>query len=49
MSPCVCVLCHDHDDVLDGMTERTVEQVKEHGWQVMMIPADELGPGLAFS
>lgn len=46
---CHCVLCHDYGDGLDSMAERTVVQVREHGWQVVMIPADGQGPGWAFT
>jgi hypothetical protein len=31
------------------VTEQTVAQVREYGWQVMMIPADDNGPGWAFT
>ena len=31
------------------MTERTIEQVREHGWQVILIPSDDSGPGWAFT
>jgi hypothetical protein len=47
--PCRCVLCHDYGDEIGPVTEQTVEQVREYGWQVMMIPADDNGPGWAFT
>jgi hypothetical protein len=31
------------------MDLRTVEQVQEHGWSVVMVPADEEGPGFAYT
>ena len=45
---CRCVLCLD-PGVLDDVTQLTVEQVEKHGWQVTMIPADEQGPGWAYT
>jgi hypothetical protein len=47
--PCRCVLCHEYGDELGPVTEETIAQVREHGWQVMMIPADDNGPGWAFT
>ncbi|MEV5571286.1 DUF4262 domain-containing protein [Spirillospora sp. NPDC052269] len=46
---CRCVLCHDYGDENDPITEQTIRQVREHGWQVILIPADDLGPGWAFT
>lgn len=31
------------------MTQQTIAQIQEHGWQVMMIPGDDDGPGWAFT
>ncbi|MER6146060.1 DUF4262 domain-containing protein [Streptomyces sparsogenes] len=31
------------------MDLRTVEQVEEHGWSVVMVPTDDEGPGFAYT
>nr|WP_234048430.1 DUF4262 domain-containing protein [Streptomyces liliifuscus] len=48
---CRCVICHDYGDrdEADRMDLWTVEQVREHGWSVVMVPADEEGPGFAYT
>jgi hypothetical protein len=48
---CPCLICRDHGDraQLDAVDRNTVEHVEEHGWSVMQIPEDELGPGWAFT
>jgi Domain of unknown function (DUF4262) len=46
---CRCVLCHDYGDEIEPITERTIEQIREHGWQVIMIPPDDNGPGWSFT
>ncbi|MEV0180003.1 DUF4262 domain-containing protein [Streptomyces sp. NPDC050625] len=48
---CRCVICHDYGDrdEADRLDLRTVEQVQEHGWSVMMVPADDEGPGFAYT
>ena len=48
-APCRCVLCHDYGDEIGPVTEQTIVQVRESGWQVMMIPADDDSPGWAFT
>jgi hypothetical protein len=50
-SACRCVICHDYGDrgEADHLDVRTVEQVEEHGWSVVMVPADEEGPGFAYT
>jgi hypothetical protein len=45
---CHCVVCHPID-TLDSRTHKTVDTVAEHRWQVTMIPADDQGPGWAFT
>jgi hypothetical protein len=47
--PCRCVLCHDYDGEIGPITEQTIARIREYGWQVMMIPADDNGPGWAFT
>ncbi|MER7719627.1 DUF4262 domain-containing protein [Streptomyces flaveolus] len=48
---CRCVLCHDYGDrgEADPMDRRTIQQVEEHGWSVVMVPADDEGPGFAYT
>jgi hypothetical protein len=48
---CHCVLCHDYGDRdnRDPVQTATVRNVEEHGWSVLMIPADEHGPGFAYT
>ncbi|MGW5156381.1 DUF4262 domain-containing protein [Nonomuraea wenchangensis] len=48
LSACHCVLCDAPGD-LDRRTQATVEKVQEYGWQVVMIPHGEHGPGWAFT
>jgi hypothetical protein len=45
---CHCVICQ-HVGALDSRTQATVDTVTQSGWQVMMIPADDQGPGWAFT
>ncbi|MFJ1974090.1 DUF4262 domain-containing protein [Streptomyces sp. NPDC087903] len=45
---CHCVVCRDLSE-LDTRTRASVETVARHGWQVVMIPADDLGPGWAYT
>ncbi|MFD7778869.1 DUF4262 domain-containing protein [Streptomyces sp. NPDC059753] len=45
---CHCVVCQDINDV-DARTQATVDTVSQCGWQVMMIPADDQGPGWAYT
>ncbi|WP_329433253.1 DUF4262 domain-containing protein [Streptomyces sp. NBC_01280] len=45
---CHCVVCRLVDE-LDSRTQATVDTITQHGWQVMMIPADGLGPGWAYT
>ncbi|WP_432127694.1 hypothetical protein [Streptomyces sp. bgisy082] len=46
---CRCVLCHDHGDrgEADRMDLAVIEHVQQHGWHVVMVPEDEIGPGFA--
>ncbi|MFC7262772.1 DUF4262 domain-containing protein [Streptomyces lutosisoli] len=48
---CRCVICHDYGDrdEADRMDLRTVDQIQEHGWSVVMVPADDEGPGFAYT
>ncbi|MGW5689051.1 DUF4262 domain-containing protein [Nonomuraea sp. NPDC003754] len=48
LTACHCVLCNDPGE-LDRRAQLTIEKVQEHGWQVVMIPHDEHGPGWAFT
>ncbi|MEV6020353.1 DUF4262 domain-containing protein [Streptomyces sp. NPDC051997] len=45
---CHCVLCTDISE-LDPRTQATVDTIHRHGWQVTMIPADDAGPGWAYT
>ncbi|MFI6357979.1 DUF4262 domain-containing protein [Streptomyces sp. NPDC050743] len=45
---CHCVVCQDVNE-LDPRTKSTVDTIHQHGWQVMMIPADDQGPGWAYT
>ncbi|ALV38270.1 DUF4262 domain-containing protein [Streptomyces sp. CdTB01] len=45
---CHCVVCQDVGD-LDARTRSSVATIGEHGWQVIMIPADDQGPGWAYT
>ncbi|MFG3092800.1 DUF4262 domain-containing protein [Streptomyces antibioticus] len=48
---CRCVLCHDYGD--RGEADRAdltiIENVRRHGWHVVMVPEDEIGPGFAYT
>lgn len=48
---CPCVICHDYGDRdrLDAIDRTTIGHVQEHGWSVVQIPEDDLGPGWAFT
>ncbi|MFI8291600.1 DUF4262 domain-containing protein [Streptomyces sp. NPDC085614] len=48
---CRCVICHDYGDrdEADHTDLRTIEQVRDHGWSVVMVPADAEGPGFAYT
>jgi hypothetical protein len=46
---CRCVLCCDYGDEIGPVTGKTIEQLREPGWQVIMIPQDDHGPGWAFT
>jgi hypothetical protein len=43
---CHCVVCRDIGE-LDPRTRSTVDIVRRHGRQVVMVPADDQGPGWA--
>jgi uncharacterized protein DUF4262 len=51
MSPCRCLGCQDYGDRhrLDNVDARLVESLRDPGWGVVMIPADETSPGWAFT
>ncbi|MGI5254547.1 DUF4262 domain-containing protein [Actinacidiphila glaucinigra] len=45
---CHCAVCQD-DNGVDPHTLATVDVIHHHGWHVMMIPADNQGPGWAYT
>lgn len=47
-APCHCVVCQDISE-LDSRTQSSTEVIHQHGWQVMVIPADDQGPGWAYT
>ncbi|GAA0270087.1 DUF4262 domain-containing protein [Streptomyces polychromogenes] len=47
-TPCHCVVCQDIIE-LDPRTQSTVDVIEQRGWQVTMIPADDHGPGWAYT
>ncbi|MFI6122542.1 DUF4262 domain-containing protein [Streptomyces sp. NPDC051064] len=48
---CRCVLCHDYGDrdEADRLGLTITENVQQHGWHVVMVPEDEVGPGFAYT
>lgn len=48
---CRCVLCHDYGDrdEADRVDLSIIENVQQHGWHVVMVPEDEIGPGFAYT
>ncbi|MFB6564326.1 DUF4262 domain-containing protein [Streptomyces sp. NPDC056400] len=48
---CRCVLCHDYGDraEADQVDGRIISDVQRHGWHVVMVPEDEIGPGFAYT
>jgi hypothetical protein len=48
---CPCIICRDYGDrdQLDAIDRNTIGHVEEHGWSVVQIPEDDLGPGWAFT
>ncbi|WP_405786129.1 DUF4262 domain-containing protein [Streptomyces sp. NBC_01367] len=48
---CRCVLCHDYGDraEADRVGGRIIADVRRHGWHVVMVPEDEIGPGFAYT
>ncbi|WP_329536688.1 DUF4262 domain-containing protein (plasmid) [Streptomyces sp. NBC_01450] len=48
---CRCVLCYDYGDrdEADRMDLKIIEDVQQHGWHVVMVPEDEIGPGFAYT
>ncbi|WP_412539075.1 DUF4262 domain-containing protein [Longispora sp. K20-0274] len=51
LPPCACIICQDYGDrdELDAIDRHTIANVGEHGWSVLQIPEDTLGPGWAFT
>jgi hypothetical protein len=49
--PCACIICHDHGDRdrLDNFQLRTIVHVTQYGWSVVLIPANDAGPGWAYT
>jgi Domain of unknown function (DUF4262) len=48
-SMCNCLLCVEQEVELDEAALRTTRSVRDRGWAVVMVPADEHGPGWAFT
>ncbi|MFG2990456.1 DUF4262 domain-containing protein [Streptomyces sp. NPDC048257] len=48
---CRCILCHDYGDgdEADQADLTIIENVQQHGWHVVMVPEDEIGPGFAYT
>ena len=48
---CRCVLCHDHGDrdEYDEGERGVLANVEKYGWSVTGVPADEEGPGWAYT
>ncbi|MGW2017846.1 DUF4262 domain-containing protein [Streptomyces sp. NPDC001927] len=48
---CRCVLCHDYGDrdEADRADLTIIGDVRQHGWHVVMVPEDEIGPGFAYT
>ncbi|MFF0066530.1 DUF4262 domain-containing protein [Streptomyces sp. NPDC005279] len=48
---CRCVLCYDYGDLdeADRMGLMIVANVQRHGWHVVMVPQDDIGPGFAYT
>ncbi|WP_406004969.1 DUF4262 domain-containing protein [Streptomyces sp. NBC_00637] len=48
---CRCVLCHDYGDLdeADRLGLTIIENVRKHGWHVVMVPEDDIGPGFAYT
>ncbi|GAA4056254.1 DUF4262 domain-containing protein [Nonomuraea soli] len=48
-TPCHCLICVDHGIELDDFDRRTISVVRAHGWNALAIPADDSGPGWAYT
>ncbi|MFI6429372.1 DUF4262 domain-containing protein [Rhodococcus oryzae] len=50
-SQCRCILCHDYGDrdEADQAELTIIDNVRQHGWHVVMVPEDEIGPGFAYT
>lgn len=48
---CRCILCHDYGDrdEADRAEQTIIGNVRRHGWHVVMVPEDEIGPGFAYT
>ncbi|WP_030196372.1 DUF4262 domain-containing protein [Streptomyces sp. NRRL S-87] len=48
---CRCILCHDYGDraEADRVEQTIISNVRRHGWHVVMVPEDEIGPGFAYT
>jgi hypothetical protein len=48
---CRCVLCHDYGgrDEADRADLMIIENVQQHGWHVVRVPEDDIGPGFAYT
>lgn len=45
---CHCIVCQDIKE-RDPGSQSTAEIIHQHGWQVTMVPADDQGPGWAYT
>lgn len=48
---CTCIICHDYGDRdrLGNADLRTIVHIQQYGWSVVLVAADERGPGWAFT
>jgi hypothetical protein len=48
---CACIICHDYGDRdrLDNFQLRTIVHITQYGWSVVLVSADESGPGWAYT
>ncbi|MFI0349243.1 DUF4262 domain-containing protein [Actinomadura sp. 9N407] len=48
---CECILCRDYGDRdrMDNFRLRTIVHISQYGWSVVLVPADDQGPGWAYT
>lgn len=48
---CTCVICRDYGDRdrLDNFQLRTIVHITQYGWSVVLVHADDDGPGWAYT